>query len=64
MEKELLDLMKETKMNESTIIGVMKLSTTPEIMEQVIKYIKRHKTYITDHQLRQYMARILIWDKS
>lgn len=50
----------ETKMNQSTIIGVMKLANTQERMQKVINYIKEYQTIITDHQLRQYMRIILI----
>lgn len=60
---ELAKLMKEVKMNESTITGVLYLLKTQKDINKIIKYIQRNKDLITDHQLRQYMVRILLWDK-
>ena len=59
MKKEMLELMKKTKMNQSTITGVIKLANTPERMKKVIRYIKHYQKIITDHQLRQYIAIML-----
>lgn len=60
---ELLKLMKEYKMNKSTITGVMKLLQSEEDIQKTINYIKRQGSRMNDYQLRQYMAMILLWDK-
>ena len=60
---ELENLMKECKMNESTIKGVLRLLKTEEEMQMTIDYINKFKEIINDHQLRQYMMEILVWDK-
>ena len=62
-QKELLTLMQEVNMNESTITGVLKLLKTEEKINQTIDYIKKMKDIITDHQLRQYMMDLLVWSK-
>ena len=60
MKEELLKLMKETKMNQSTITGVMKLATDNKTILLLIQYIMENKEIITNHQLRQYLAEILL----
>ena len=60
---KLLKMMKELGMNKSTITGVMELATTQEIIDKTIDYIVDNKKILTDHQLRQYMVQILLWDK-
>ena len=60
---KLLKLMKELRMNKSTITGVMDLATTQEIIDKTINYIENNRKILTDHQLRQYMVQILLWDR-
>ena len=61
--QEIKNLLVRCKMKESTITGVMKLLKNEEDIEKTLNYIKRYKKILTDHQIRQYMMQILIWDK-
>lgn len=60
---QLLNLLNELKMNESTITGAMRLLNEEEDIQKVIQHIQRNKKLITDRNLRQYIAQILLWDK-
>ena len=60
---QLLNLLNELKMNDSTITGAMRLLNEEEDIQKVIHHIQINKKLITDKNLRQYIAQILLWDK-
>ena len=55
-----LKLMRQIKMNHSTITGVLKLTKNKMINDKVINYINKYKMMMTDHQLRQHIAKLLM----
>ena len=47
-------------MNEHTIIGVLELADTEEIVKKTLKYVKENWDILTDHQMRQYMTFLIL----
>ena len=60
LKNELKKLLEEKGMNEYTIIGVLELADTEEIVKKTIKYIKENWDILTDHQMRQYMTFLIL----
>lgn len=60
LKNELKKLLEEKGMNEHTIIGVLELADTEEIVKKTIKYIKENWDILTDHQMRQYMTFLIL----
>ena len=60
LKNELKKLLEEKGMNEYTIIGVLELADTEEIVKKTIKYVKENWDILTDHQMRQYMTFLIL----
>lgn len=60
LKNELKKLLEEKGMNEHTIIGVLELADTEEIVKKTIKYVKENWDILTDHQMRQYMTFLIL----
>lgn len=60
LKNELKKLLEEKEMNEYTIIGVLELADTEEIVKKTIKYVKENWDILTDHQMRQYMTFLIL----
>ena len=60
LKNELKKLLEEKGMNEHTIIGVLDLADTEEIVKKTIKYVKENWDILTDHQMRQYMTFLIL----
>ena len=60
LKNELKKLLEEKGLNEHTIIGVLELADTEEIINKTIKYIKENWDILTDHQMRQYMTFLVL----
>lgn len=63
LRKKLKKLMVEHNMNFYTIKGVLKLLKTEEELSKTIEFIKRYSKMVDDHQLRQFIVRIKLWEK-
>lgn len=60
LKNELKKLLEEKGMNEHTIIGVLELADTEEIVKKTLKYVKENWDILTDHQMRQYMTFLIL----
>lgn len=60
LRKELKTLLVNKNLNEHTIIGVLELADTEEIINKTIKYIKENRKNLTDYQMRQYMEYLIL----
>ena len=60
LKNELKKLLEEKGMNEYTIIGVLELADTEEIVKKTLKYVKENWDILTDHQMRQYMTFLIL----
>jgi hypothetical protein len=59
MKIKLIQLMKEIELDQHTINGAMKLLKTETQIKETIQYIKKYKTTITNHQMRQFIVELI-----